>query len=120
MASPASASTDQVGQSSALTHCQACGSTSLETFYTLPAIPVHSCLMVKSREDALAFPSGKLDVAACHECGFIQNRKYDPTLQHYSTEYEEPQGFSWPFRAFQNELRRYQVARYGPADMMVR
>ena len=119
MALPASASTGTTGQSSALTHCQACGSTSLETFYTLPAIPVHSCLMVKSREDALAFPSGKLDVAVCHECGFIQNRKYDPTLQNYSPEYEETQGFSGTFRAFQTELCRDQVARYGLADKLV-
>ena len=84
MASTASTSKSTVSSKSALTHCQACGSESLESFYSLPSVPVHSCLMVKSREDALAFPSGELDVAVCHDCGFLQNRKYDPTLQNYS------------------------------------
>ncbi|MEM8711264.1 MAG: hypothetical protein AAGG01_09955, partial [Planctomycetota bacterium] len=69
MSSTASASTSAAGELSALTHCQACGSTSLESFYTLPSVPVHSCLMVKSKEDALFFPTGELDVAVCHECG---------------------------------------------------
>lgn len=119
MASTASASKPGTGHPSALTHCQACGAESLESFYTLPSVPVHSCLMVKSREDALAFPSGELDVAVCHDCGFIQNRKYDATLQNYSPEYEETQGFSGTFRKFQTELCRDQVARYGLADKLV-
>ncbi len=119
MATTASTTAGSQASASATTHCQACGSQSLESFYTLPAVPVHSCLMVKSREDALAFPSGMLDVAVCHECGFIQNRKYDPTLQNYSPEYEETQGFSGTFRKFQTELCRDQVARYGLGDKLV-
>ncbi|QDV09000.1 hypothetical protein Poly30_45560 [Planctomycetes bacterium Poly30] len=119
MASTASTTTSSVTHKSALTHCQACGSESLESFYSLPSVPVHSCLMVKSREDALAFPSGELNVAVCHDCGFIQNRKYDPTLQNYSPEYEETQGFSGTFRKFQTELCQDQVARYGLGDKLV-
>lgn len=101
------------------THCQCCGSEDLRGFYSLPNVPVHSCLMVKSREAALDFPSGKLDLAVCRSCGFIQNRAYDPSLQNYSPEYEETQGFSGTFRAFQTRLCQDQVARYGLGDKLV-
>lgn len=101
------------------THCQCCGSEDLRGFYALPKVPVHSCLMVKSREDALAFPSGRLDLAVCQSCGFIQNRAYDAKLQSYSPEYEETQGFSPTFRAFQTKLCTDQVARYGLGDKLV-
>ena len=99
--------------------CQACGSKRLESFHSLPAIPVHSCLMVASREEALSFPMGELDLVACLACGFMQNRAYDPSLQNYSPDYEETQAFSGTFRAFQTELCRDQVARYGLADKLV-
>ncbi|MEL6430114.1 MAG: hypothetical protein AAFR54_13115, partial [Planctomycetota bacterium] len=49
--------------------CAACGSTDLDGFYRLESVPVHSCLMVKSREEALAFPQGTLDLAVCRACG---------------------------------------------------
>lgn len=101
------------------THCQCCGSSDLRGFYALPEVPVHSCLMVRSREEALAFPKGRLDLAVCEGCGFVQNRAYDPGLQSYSPEYEETQGFSPTFRAFQTRLCADQVARYGLGDKLV-
>lgn len=100
----------------ATTHCQACHGTRLDGFYALDAIPVHSCLMVRTREEALDFPAGRLDAAVCLDCGFIQNRAYDASLQNYSPEYEETQGFSATFRAFQTKLCQDQVARYGLGD----
>ena len=95
------------------THCQACHGTNLRGFYALESIPVHSCLMVKSREEALDFPAGEMDAAICEDCGFIQNRAYDASLQNYSPEYEETQGFSKTFQAFQTRLCTDQVERYG-------
>lgn len=111
--------TTQLPKITQATQCQCCGSTSLQGFYSLPRVPVHSCLMVKSREEALEFPAGRLDLAVCQDCGFIQNRAYDATLQSYSPEYEETQGFSPTFRAFQTRLCTDQVARYGLGDKLM-
>ena len=98
--------------------CAACGAPDLDGFYRVESVPVHSCLMVKSREEALAFPKGELDLAVCRTCGFIQNRAYDASLQNYSPDYEETQGFSATFRAFQTQLCTDQVARYGLGDKL--
>lgn len=93
--------------------CRSCGSESLEPFYEVRGIPVHSCLMVPSREEALAFPRGDLRLDFCTACGFIQNSRFEPERLRYSTDYEETQGFSPRFRAFQTELCRSQVDKYG-------
>ena len=74
--------------------CQSCGAEGLEVFYSVKQVPVHSCLMVKSREDALAFPRGDLEIAFCPSCGFVQNSAFDPSVHNYSPDYEETQGFS--------------------------
>lgn len=100
-------------------HCQACASRRLEGVHHLGSVPVHSCLMVRTREEALAFPRGELDLALCLDCGFIQNRAYQPALQNYSPDYEETQAFSRTFRAFQTRLCQDQVARYSLGDKLV-
>lgn len=95
-----------------LTACQACGSERLVSFYEVRGIPVHSCLMVPSREQALAFPTGDLELGLCEACGFIQNRRYDASLQRYSTDYEETQAFSPRFLKFLDELCADQDRKY--------
>lgn len=92
--------------------CQACGSAHLEAFYEVRDIPVHSCLMVGSREEALAFPRGDLELVFCHACGFIQNRLFDPARERYSPDYEETQAYSPRFRRFLADLVDDQVRRY--------
>jgi SAM-dependent methyltransferase len=92
--------------------CQACGGRDLESFYEVRAIPVHSCLMVDSREAALAFPTGDLELGFCRDCGFIQNNLFDPTPQNYSPAYEETQAFSPRFMRFVDEICDDQDAKY--------
>ena len=58
------------------------------------------------------FPCGEIDLAFCQACGFIQNRRYDPSLQAYSPAYEETQFFSPRFRQFLAELCDDQVSRH--------
>ncbi|MEK0084511.1 class I SAM-dependent methyltransferase [Benzoatithermus flavus] len=86
------------------TACTACGGTRLLPFYRVEAIPVHSCLLVDTREAALAFPKRDLELAFCEDCGFIFNRLFDPTVLDYSPDYEETQGFSPRFRRFLETL----------------
>ncbi|MFO1071427.1 MAG: class I SAM-dependent methyltransferase [Geminicoccaceae bacterium] len=99
--------------------CAACGALGLEPFYAVPAIPVHSCLLVESRAAALDFPTGDLELAFCPACGFIGNRRFDPAVHDYSPDYEESQGFSPRFRKFLDGLADDQVRRHGLADRTV-
>lgn len=99
--------------------CQSCGSRDLEPFYRLRGIPVHSCLMVGTREQALAFPRGDLELVFCRDCGFIENRLFDPALEGYSPDYEETQAFSPRFRRFLEEIVDDHAARFGLANRTV-
>ena len=74
--------------------CQACGSTAVESFYELPNVPAHSCLLLPTRKEALAFPRGDIELVFCHDCGFIGNSRFDIALNHYSAAYEETQAYS--------------------------
>jgi hypothetical protein len=92
--------------------CPSCGTRGLEVFHEQGRIPVHSVRLVRTREDALAFPRGSLRLGFCAGCGFITNTAYDPAPQDYGESYEETQGFSPTFTAWANELARIWVERY--------
>jgi hypothetical protein len=93
--------------------CQACGGTDLDAFYEAPNVPVHSCLMLPTREQAVAFPRGNIELAFCRSCGFIGNTRFDVAMNRYSADYEETQGFSPRFRQFLDELCADQIAKHG-------
>lgn len=93
--------------------CQACGGMPLDAFYEARNVPAHSCLMLPTREQALEFPRGDIELAFCRSCGFIGNLRFDPSLNRYSADYEETQAFSPRFRRFLQELCEDQIARHG-------
>ncbi len=93
--------------------CQACGSARLESFYELRNVPAHSCLLLPSRAEALAFPRGDLELVFCHDCGFIGNVRFDIGLNQYSAAYEETQAFSPRFLRFLDEICRDQISKFG-------
>lgn len=99
--------------------CPSCFARPVRAFYALHGIPVHSCLLVDSRERALAFPTGDLQLALCPSCGFIFNALFDPSRHNYSTQYEETQGFSDCFNAFQVKLVTRLIEQYGIRDKAV-
>lgn len=92
--------------------CPACGAGDLSVFHEHRNIPVHSCRLVDTREEAESFPRGDLRLAFCRACGFITNVSYDSSLQSYFVSYEETQGFSPRFRAFMRELAERWLDRY--------
>ncbi|WP_205856864.1 class I SAM-dependent methyltransferase [Phytoactinopolyspora endophytica] len=93
--------------------CPACGSTATRAFYECGGVPVHSCLLVEDQQTALEFPRGELDLALCTACGFAFNRRFDPSHNAYSSDYEETQGFSPLFREFIQDLAAQWVQRHG-------
>jgi hypothetical protein len=101
------------------TACTACGGTRLEAFYRVDAVPVHSCLLVDTREAALAFPTRDLELVFCEDCGLVFNRLFDPSVLDYSPDYEETQGFSPRFRRFLEELCDDQATRHALAGKTV-
>ena len=104
------------GARAALTDCPACGSASLETFYEVASVPVHSCLMMDNRADAAAFPRDDLRLAICKACGFITNVLFDPKWSAYAPNYEDQQSFSPTFNSFAGGLARNLVDRYDLRD----
>lgn len=88
----------------AITRCPACNSSDLTPFYEAPDAPVHSVLLMRTREEAIQYPRGAIRLAFCERCGFITNQVFEPGLQEYSTRYEETQGFSPTFSAFHRQL----------------
>jgi SAM-dependent methyltransferase len=93
--------------------CYNCGATGLRLFYSVDAVPAHSVLLMDSREEAVGYPRGRIDLGFCPSCGFISNLSFDPALNEYSSRYEETQGFSPTFNAFHRRLADDLIHRYG-------
>ncbi|HEX5458407.1 MAG TPA: class I SAM-dependent methyltransferase [Steroidobacteraceae bacterium] len=69
--------------------------------------------MLSSREEALAFPRGDIELGFCRGCGFIGNVRFDPGLNQYSAAYEETQAYSPRFLRFLDEVWDDQIERFG-------
>ncbi|HYE63479.1 MAG TPA: class I SAM-dependent methyltransferase [Phycisphaerales bacterium] len=92
--------------------CPNCESRGLTIFYRVESVPVHSCLLMPTREAALAYPRGQLALAWCDSCSFITNAAFDPRVHEYSVRYEETQGFSPTFRRFAEDLAKRMVTGF--------
>ena len=92
--------------------CPACGASHVRSFYKVANVPVNSCVLMRSPEEALSYPRGEIDLCFCDRCGFIFNRVFDPQLIEYSERYEETQGFSDTFNAFHMALAERLIDRY--------
>jgi len=97
---------------SALTECPACGHHDLDDFYRIDNVPVHSCLMLNTREEALNFPKGDVKLALCNGCGFIFNLLFDPKWSAYAPNYEDQQSFSPTFNSFAGSLAKELVRKH--------
>ena len=84
----------------------------MRVFYEVNNIPVHSVLLMPTRERALAYPRRDLKLGFCPECGFISNTIFDPSVHEYSTSCEESQGFSPTFNAFARNLAQRWVQKF--------
>lgn len=80
--------------------CPACGSARLDHIYSVPDVPVHSCILLQTRQAALDYTRRDIELAFCHDCGFAFNAAYDPAVQEYSVNFEESQHFSQTFNRF--------------------
>ncbi|MBK1877955.1 class I SAM-dependent methyltransferase [Pelagicoccus mobilis] len=92
--------------------CPNCESAKMEPFYEVKGIPVHSVLLMPTRDHAANYPKGDLKLGFCPCCGFVSNMVFDPKVHEYSTSCEESQGFSPTFSSFARKLARRWVEDY--------
>ncbi|TCT09875.1 C-methyltransferase-like protein [Tepidamorphus gemmatus] len=79
--------------------CPVCGSADTLVFDRRARVPVHQNGLCPTRERALATPTGVLEMAGCHACGFAWNAAFEPGLLVYDAAYENDQTCSPAFRA---------------------
>ena len=86
------------------TSCPNCGTPGFRTFHRATGVPTNSCILLETREEALEYPRGDIDLRYCPSCHFIGNAAFDEKLTEYSGRYEETQGFSGTFQRFHREM----------------
>ena len=84
--------------------CPSCSAAVTRALYRAPSIPIHSCILLDTAEEARAFPRRDLELAYCDACGFVFNHIFDEEIMGYSTNFEESQHFSGTFNAFARRL----------------
>ena len=92
--------------------CRSCGGPAITVFYELKGIPVHSVLLMPTREVAVTYPKGDIALAFCRDCGFIFNTAFRPERQDYSASYEGTQAFSSTFTEYARGLATRLIDRY--------
>jgi len=97
---------------SAKKFCPSCGSEGLLLFYEARDVPVHSCLLMQTQQEALRFPRGDIVLGFCKKCGFVSNVAFDPSAVDYSTDYEDQQCFSPTFNTFAQNLANHLIEKY--------
>ena len=93
--------------------CASCGSAAMSEFYKVSSVPVHSVLLMRTRDKALSFPRGNISLAKCSSCGFISNAAFKPASQEYAAGYEATQAYSPTFNAFHKKLAERLIERHG-------
>lgn len=92
--------------------CPNCTHGTMQVFHELKMVPTNSCILLSTRDEALAYPKGNISLGLCQHCGFISNVDFDPKLTEYSGRYEETQGFSDTFNQFHKMLAQRLIDKY--------
>jgi SAM-dependent methyltransferase len=75
-------------------------------------VPVHSCLVMESHDEAVSIARGALAVVLCTRCGSMTNRAFADHDMSYSSRYEDSQAFSPTFLAYARDLAARWVDRW--------
>lgn len=92
--------------------CPNCHAVGMSVFYEVHNVPVHSVLVLRTREEAVNYSTGDIELGLCSSCGFISNVVFDASLHQYSSEYESTQSYSPAFNIFHRNLARQLIERY--------
>jgi len=92
--------------------CPACGGTHLSGIYHLDMIPVQSCILLDTPEEARDFPRAPLTLMFCDTCGFVFNTVFELAKVDYASTTEESQHFSGTFNRFARDLAAEVASLY--------
>lgn len=92
--------------------CPACTANSVAEFYWIENVPTNSCILLDTEEEAKSYPTGRIALGVCRNCGFVFNTAFDPKLTEYSGRYEETQSFSPVFNRFHTEMATRLIEKY--------
>ena len=92
--------------------CPSCIDGAMTSFYQVKAVPTNSCILLDTKQDAIDYPRGDVDLKHCKQCGFISNMAFDAKLTEYSGRYEETQGFSGTFNKFHHRLAERLIKKH--------
>jgi SAM-dependent methyltransferase len=93
--------------------CRSCGSADVKEFYTVRGVPMHSCLVMRDRDEAAAYPTGDVVLTWCRRCAFIQNDAFEPDKVDYGADYEDSQAHSPHWVSWASELVADLADRHG-------
>ena len=96
--------------------CPNCSGHDVELFYEANNVPVHSCVLLSTEQEALNFSRGDINLGFCNNCGFISNFTFDPSLLDYTVNYEDQQSFLPTFNLFLKSLANRLVEKYDLHD----
>jgi len=92
--------------------CPNCGHQGMANIYEMNGAPVHSVLLMQTREEAISYPQGEIRLGYCAHCGFVGNLTFQPELHEYSQKYESTQAYSPTFNTFHRQLAQRMVDEY--------
>ncbi len=78
--------------------------------HEVPTVPVHSCLVMDTRSEAVSIARASLAVVLCRGCGAMTNRRFAEQDMAYSSRYEDSQAFSSTFLDYARALAHRWVA----------
>lgn len=93
-------------------HCPNCETGEMSVFFEVKSVPSNSCILLKTKKEAIEYPKGDIALGHCANCGFISNTAFNPKLTEYSGRYEETQGFSDTFNQFHKALAKRLIEKH--------
>ena len=92
--------------------CPSCEGSNTSAFFHIKNAPIFSVVTVKSKEEALRVPRKDIELAFCNDCGFIYNRRFDTSIDYFTSGYEDQQGFSQTFMTFITGIANELIEKY--------
>jgi hypothetical protein len=74
--------------------------------------PVHTSVLLDTREAAVGYPRGNIRLELCEACGLITNTAFDAPNHDYSSSYAETQAYSPRFQSYALALARTLAERH--------
>lgn len=96
-----------------LNGCPVCGSKAVEDFFQIPSIPVDAGACFQQQDDALKAPSGSINLAICHDCGYIGNRTFEYSRISFGTTYDISLDHSPVYQTFEKDTVAMLAEKHG-------